>query len=127
MEKYLVSFTDEQLVMNDKELEEFINTAIINNKDIHNFTVNRLEVDDIDVDDEGKAKYLYDFKEYPDDMGTPAICNMLSALTMYALDTNRDNFFSAIEHMRDLSDQIPDKVVAEHFAALAIKIINSKL
>lgn len=55
--KYSVKFGDEVLTMDDEELRDFINTAVIKNKDIHNFEVHRII--DVDVDEYGSVSYVY--------------------------------------------------------------------
>jgi hypothetical protein len=43
MEQYKVTFSDTYMVLNDEELKNFINVAVINNKDIHKFSVERIK------------------------------------------------------------------------------------
>lgn len=43
MEKYKITFGDTYMVLNDEELKNFIDVAVINNKDINKFSVERIK------------------------------------------------------------------------------------
>ena len=39
MERFIISYSDKVLLLNEKQLKDFLTIAVINNKDITNFTM----------------------------------------------------------------------------------------
>ena len=51
MERFIISYDDKVLLLNEKQLKDFLTIAVINNKDITNFTM-------IDLDKIGNTSLL---------------------------------------------------------------------
>lgn len=128
MEKFLVSYNDDQVVMESYDLQDFVSGQLLNSHNVNNVTINRIEAVDVDIDEYGQTSYVYDLKEYPSNYISPKEVNgLLSAIAMYALDTNASNVLRALDHLKHLSECIDNIEVQNHFNALALKVINSKI
>lgn len=127
MEKYLVSFGDHQEIYDGEELRNFIEVAVIKNKDIHNFKVNRLEAIDVDVDEYGQASYMYDFKEYESNEDYALISLIISELADYSLKSNYDNILEKLDRIRKITNILTNPTIKDQFEVAALRIIISKL
>lgn len=128
MEKFLVSYNGNQFIKESYDLQDFVSNQLLNSHDINNVTINRIEAIDVDIDEYGQASYVYDLKEYPsNDFSPKEVNDLLSAIAMYALDTNASNVLKALDHLKHLSERIDNIEVQNHFNALALKVINSKI